>query len=379
MIIDPLGSARKKYRKRVEEVKKKAIGQLKYAELAALRRGERIIVRVPIIQLPHLRYGPWAPGVGAGSGEEGERVFPGPEYGGRERKAGTVEVDAIYEEMTIKDLINWMKHELELEVIKPGRRKKEIERITYPSISKRGIESLLDLDETLDAMIERQITLGEFKQGEKLKISIEEEDLRYRFPKVKYKPYKDAAVVYVRDVSGSITLEDLEASYILTFLTDIWLKEFYPKVERVYIAHNVQAWEETEEGYYNLQPGGGTNFGPAYEIIDCMFKGRDYPRKTQIKRKIDKDEVDVYVVQMTDGENWDKQEALSNLRNIMPYLTRFCYLETHLFGEQDTEYIKSLREEYRKEIEEGKVRLCTMGKKDDIWKALKVFLGKGGK
>jgi uncharacterized sporulation protein YeaH/YhbH (DUF444 family) len=378
MIIDPLGSARKKYRKRVEEVKKKAIGELKYAELAALRRGEKIVVRVPIIQLPHLRYGPWAPAVGAGPGEEGEPVFPKQEGEGG-RKAGRVGVEAIYEEMTIKDLVNWMKHELDLEMIKPGRRKKEVEKITYPSISKRGTESLLDLDETLDAMIERQIILGEFKPGEKLKISIDEEDLRYRFPKVKYKPYKDATVVYIRDVSGSITKDDLEASYTLTFLVDLWLKEFYPKVERVYIAHNVPAWEETEEGYYNLQSGGGTSFGPAYEIIDNMLKGVDYPRKTQVKRKIDKDEADIYVVQMTDGENFDKEEALSKLRKIMPSLTRFCYLETHLFGEEDTEYIKSLREEYKREIEEGKVRLCTMGKKDDVWKALKVFFGRGGK
>jgi len=377
MTLDPLGSARKKYRKRVEEFKKKAIGELKYVELAALRRGEKIAIRIPILELPHLMYGPWTPGVGAGPGGEGERVFPAPERG-TGKEAGTMEVDAIYEEMTIKDLINWMKHELELETIKPGRREKEIEKITYPSISRHGTESLLDLDETLYAMIERQIILGKFNPGRDLKIDIEEEDLRYRFPKRRYKPYKDATIIYIRDVSASITEEELEASYSLTSLIDIWLEEFYPKVERVYIAHNAQAWEETEEGYYNLKkPRGGTRFGPAYEIIDAMFNGRDYPRKRQVKRKINKDEVDVYVVQMTDGENEDKQEALSKLEKIMPYITRFCYLETHLYKEQDTEYLKSLIQEFSKEIEERKVRICAMEKQDHVWKALKVFFGKG--
>jgi len=376
MIIDPIGSARKKYRKRVEEFKKKAIGELKYVELEALRRGERIKVRVPIIQLPHLTYGPWAPDVGAGPGEEGEKVFP--ESGsGVGREAGSEEVDAIYEEMTMKDLVNWMKHELELETIKPGRRENELEKITYPSISKRGTESLLDLDETLFAMIERKILLGEFKPGKDLKISIDDDDLRYRYPKRKYKPYKDATVIYIRDVSGSITREDLEASYALTFLIDIWLKEFYPKVERVYIAHNAIAWEETEEGYYRLQSGGGTSFAPAYEIVDAMFNGRDYPRKTQVRRKIDKDKVDVYIVQMTDGENYDKQEAISSLRKIMPHITRFCYLETHLYGGKDSDYFKMLANEFNTEIKEGKLRTCTIEKQDYVWKAIKAFFGKG--
>jgi len=375
MIIDPIGSARKKYRKRVEEAKKKTIGQLKYSDLLALRRGEKIIIRIPIVRLPHLRYGPWAPNVGAGSGEEGDPLF---QKAGEGRGAGKIGVEAIYEEITLKDLVNWMEHELELEMIKPGRREMEVEKITYPSVSTRGTESLLDLDETLYAMIERQIVLGKFKPGGELKVSIEEEDLRYRFPKIKYKPYKDAVVSYIRDVSGSITMEELEASYALTFLIDIWLEKFYPKVERVYIAHNAEAWEETKEGYYNLTTGGGTHFAPAYEILDAMFKGADYSRKTQVKRKIDRNEVDVYVVQMTDGENDDKQEALSTLRNIMPYLTRFCFLETHLKNEneKDSDYLKSLRREYESEIEERKVRICTMDKQDDVWKAMKVFFGR---
>ncbi len=369
---DPIGSARKKYRKRVEEAKKRSIGQLKYIELGALRRGEVIRLRIPVVHLPHIKYGPWAPGIGSGPGKEGDKVFPGEEGG----KAGRGAAEAIYEDITIKDLVNWMKNELELETIKPAKRKKEFEKITYPAISSRGQESLLDLDETLYAMVDRQIVSGELKPGDRLQVKIDEEDLRYRFPKVKYKPYKDALVIYIRDVSQSVTQADLEASYILSFLIDTWLKEFYPRVERVYIAHNDFAWEEMEENYYRLQSGGGTSYSPAYDILDAMMTGRDYERRTQVKRRIDSGDVDIYVVQMTDGENWDHEGALVRLAKLMPSLTRLCYLETHFYEEQDSKYLIALKNMCSSLVKEGKVRLCTIGRKDDLWKAMKEFFGK---
>ena len=165
---------------------------------------------------------------------------------------------------------------------------------------------------------------------------------------------------------------------MLSFLVDTWLREFYPKVERIYIAHNDFAWEEMEENYYRLQSGGGTSYGPAYEILDSMMSGRDYERKTQVKRRIDKSDTDIYVVQMTDGENWDHEAALSRLARLMPNLTRLCYLETHLYEEQDTKYLVALRSIYAREVKEGKVRLCTVGKRDDLWKAMREFFGKRG-
>ncbi len=195
---------------------------------------------------------------------------------------------------------------------------------------------------------------------------------------MKYKPSKDALVIYIRDVSQSVTSADLEASYILSFLVDTWLKEFYPKVERIYIAHNDFAWEEIEENYYRLQSSGGTSFGPAYEILDAMMTGRDYERKTQVKRRIDKGDVDIYLIQMTDGENWDHEVALSRLAKLMPDLTRLCFLETHLYEEEDTKFLTALRTMYGSLVKEGKVRLCTIGKKDDLWKAMKEFFGKRG-
>jgi uncharacterized protein len=442
MIIDPVGSAKKKYRKRIEDAKKKAIGSIKYYELGTLKRGQPMKIRIPILHIPHIVYGPWAPNIASGPGEEGEPLFPdeGEAGSGGSHEGGRGVVDAIYEEITMKDLINYLKDELELEMVKPGKRKK-FEKMIYPSYSPRGPESLLDIDETIDAMIERHISYTkiyknlekrlyeqiadvnkkieeilkakesnenanideilnvynelksrlesklawvrkelkeiEFEPGKKLKIKIDEEDLRYKMPKIIYKEQKDAIIINIRDVSGSITQDDLEASWTLSKLIDIWLTESYKdsQVERVYIAHNDWAWEETEEGYYKLQPGGGTSFTPAYQIIQAMIKGEDYPRKTQVRRKIEPSETDIYIIQYTDGGNWDTDTALQELEKIITYVTRYCYLETS-FGDWKSDYYNKLQSKFSNNIQEGSVRLYRMQSQEEIWDALKAFFGK---
>ena len=271
--------------------------------------------------------------------------------------------------MAMKDLINYLKDELELEMIKPGKRKKK-ERTIYPAYSPRGPDSLFDLDETIDAMMERHIvqtkmykrlenelmkniedvdikivsenysqkdletlkdekdvlesrlsrirkdlTDIEFEKGQKLKIKIDDDDLRYKTSKIIWKEEKDAILINFRDLSGSITKEDLEASWTVSKLTDIWLKDAYKdsQVDVAYVPHNDWAWEETEEGYYKLMPNGGTSFTPAYEIVHDMIKGNDYPRNTQVKRNINPEETDIYIVQYSDGGNWDTDAALDSI------------------------------------------------------------------
>ena len=434
MIIDPVGSSKKKYRKRIQDAKKKAIGEVKYYQLGGLKRGQPIIVTIPIIHIPHIEYGPWAPGVASGPGEEGDPLYPG--HGDDEdesHEGGKGEGDAIYEEMAMKDLINYLKDELELEMIKPGKRKKK-ERTIYPAYSPRGPDSLFDLDETIDAMMERHIvqtkmykrlenelmkniedvdikivsenysqkdletlkdekavlesrlsrirkdlTDIEFEKGQKLKIKIDDDDLRYKTSKIIWKEEKDAILINFRDLSGSITKEDLEASWTVSKLTDIWLKDAYKdsQVDVAYVPHNDWAWEETEEGYYKLMPNGGTSFTPAYEIVHDMIKGNDYPRNTQVKRNINPEETDIYIVQYSDGGNWDTDAALDSIERLLPHVTRFCYLETS-FGDWKSEYYNKLKERFSDKINDGSVRLYRMQKQEQTWDALKTFFGKRG-
>lgn len=370
--IDPIGPARMRYRKKLDKARKKEIKRLRYAQLLAIKKGKLVPVRIPIYHIPKIKYGPWAPSVGTGLGEEGEKVFPSTGEGGSGREGGTMPIDAIYgEELGKKELIAWMKEELELEFLKPAKTQLR-EKLKYPAISKRGDASLLDLDETIEAMIERQVTEKKLKPETKMKIKIEEEDLRYRFPKITYKTDRDAILIFIRDVSGSITPQELELSYALSLLIQLWLEECYPRVEMVYIAHNAEAWEDTEYNYYRLRSGGGTAFIPTYTIIRAMFEGKDYPRKTPRRRKITPDTVDIYVVQMTDGENTysEREEAINVVGLLLNHVTRFCYLEERSSGYGT--FATKLKEKFPID----KLRLARAINMEEIWDAMRKFFGR---
>lgn len=496
--IDPIGESRRRYKKKILEARKKG-KKLSYYDIVTIKDGKYVKYKIPIIPIYNLEYGPrkenegsqeygeypyagqGAPGIGAGpgqpggqpggdehcggcpggggqpGGQPGDQPGPGsgvpgtplyPPPGADGPWAGEEIIDPIYGETEEEELLKIMEGELELEMIKPGKHKR-LKKITYPAISHRGDDSLLDLDQTIESMFERQLVespvysklekellekiknkkkereqkrdyinkldleetekekkiyetetrysksinalerrlkdvrrrLEDIKPepGEGMKMRVEEEDLKYLFPKMKYKNEKDAIVIYIRDVSGSITEEHLKASYKFTRLIDLWLEKCYPHVEKVYIAHNYDAWEETPEGYKQLQSGGGTKFESAYDIVLSMFWGDDYPTKMEETRKIKPNLYDIYIVQMTDGFGQRNEEESEFLIDIMPELTRFCYLEERIdYGGYEQGYKKHLEERFSDEYNTGKLRTFVISDMKNLWGAMKAFFGKGG-
>ncbi len=438
-MTDVIGNAKRKYKKRVDNAKKKVFGKLKYHDLKKIKDGKPITVKIPVVDLPSIRYGPRKkgqgslPGVGSGPGEPGDPLFPTDE--GDNKNAGNEAVDAIYANINRDELINWMKSELELELIKPAKTITKKEYI-YPALSKFGLESLFSFDDTLDAMIERQhidfvtknknalMAVSEMKKYGlelealsyysprraqnlvelanekeikvlnadldlfeqmyksskfKFKIKIDKDDLRYRFPDIREKKEKNAVIFFVRDVSGSISDRELRLSYEISLLVDMWIKESYNKVEVVYIAHNAQAWEETEEDYYKLQSGGGTDFTSAYAIIQKIFEGEEYPSKSNIRKKVDPKTTDVYVLQMTDGEDFNHQVSINFLSEyLMNDITRFCYYEMNFWSNsKNYSHFGALLTDQFQDIGGSKLRMYRANNTaEGPWNAMKAFFGK---
>lgn len=365
---------------------------------------------------------------GPGSGQPGTPLYPPPGEG-EGPFAGVIPMDPIYGEVGIGEVnIEDIAKELELEILKPAKKTK-LTHIKFSSVSYSGPKSLLDWDLTFHAALERQEAwkkiieerikkleeekkeLGSLKElgkiskslyeveveridfqignlnkiKEKLpvegefKISIEREDERYRLPQVILEEEKNALVIYIRDVSGSITDAHLKASQRLTKYIDAWIAKCYPKVVRVYVAHNYDAWEETEEGYYGLKSGGGTRFASAYELVLAIFEGKEYKTKLSQRRKINPNDYDIYIVQMTDGFGQSPQEEVKPLEQLMPNLTRFCYMEERIdYSTYETEYKKFLENHFKNEYESGKLRTAVLQHPEDeeIKKVMKVFFGK---
>ena len=398
--------------------------------------------------------GKGTPKVGAGPGEPGEVIGREGKEPGEGKEAGEDFENPVYRELKKKELINWMQNELELELIKKGGLLK-FEGWKFPAITDHGPESLLRLEDTVRAMYQRQIVESEdfdgdikayftykdrkpkelsmdelmiflndeeddlssllvFKNDEPIPAyslrlgllgfdmgNLKEKDLRYLMPIPRYKVDKDAVIIFNRDVSGSISQEEMEMSYTLTLLIEIWLEEAYDDIRSVYIAHNGDAWEESEEGYYNLESGGGTAFEPSYDIPLAMIEHRDYNRQPDVEKKILRpDETDIYMVQMTDGENWDPEPSILKLKEVMPYLTRMCYLETNfgwgaqanqkqkqhpwagLFGNaapgKKSKYWQYLEKNFESEMEAQKLRMTGISEVEGVWDAMRVFFGKKG-
>lgn len=354
-MIDPVGPAKRKYRDRLKKIIDEEICRLTSTQLTMIKKGEVVPYNIPVKDIPHFVYGPWP---GEGESEGGGNDPAGPVYG----------------EFNEESLKKFLLKDLELEVLKPGRRLTK-EKIIYPGISKRGDESLLNLDETIFAMIERQVAMKKFKKGN-LDIEVDEDDFRYNFPQIKYKEDKDAVVVFISDVSGSIYDEEAKAAEAISYLIKLWLELAYPFVERVYIAHNATAWEEKEEDYFKLRTDGGTVFSEAYNTLLAMIEGKPYTTNLGKPRTLNSSLVDIYAIHMTDGGNFihDNGTAIEALEKLLPNLTRFCYLG--LKGDAyDSAFERMIQQKFT-DTNKCRTYVTDVNNENDWIKAMKAFFGK---
>ena len=75
----------------------------------------------------------------------------------------------------------------------------------------------------------------------------ERPDKQYRAWKDVPQPQAVAAIVYMMDVSGSMTDEQKEIVRIESFWIDTWIKAHYQGVETAYIIHDAIAQEVNEQ------------------------------------------------------------------------------------------------------------------------------------
>ena len=62
-------------------------------------------------------------------------------------------------------------------------------------------------------------------------------------------PEANAAIIYMMDVSGSMTDEQKEIVRIESFWIDTWLKKQYDGVQRRYVVHDAVAHEVDEDTF----------------------------------------------------------------------------------------------------------------------------------
>jgi uncharacterized sporulation protein YeaH/YhbH (DUF444 family) len=121
------------------------------------------------------------------------------------------------------------------------------------------------------------------------------------------------------DVSGSMDEERKKLAKLFCLFTLLFLEKNYEKVETVFVRHHTEAEECNEHDFFNKPDTGGTKVSSGLRVVSDIMKSR-YSGPNN----------NVYLVQLSDGDNWgnDTPLACDILRNeILPNVRHASYLQ----------------------------------------------------
>jgi len=339
-----------------------------HGEMIGRKGGDLVSIPVPQLDVPHFRYGSNSGGVGQGEGEKGQPIARGGgDDGEGQPQAGSDPGRHILEvEVGIDELAEMLGDELELPRIEPkGKDNISQEKTRYNSIRRVGPESLRHFKRTYVEALRRQITEGGYNPANPRVVPMRE-DRRYRSWQEITQPGANAVIVYMMDVSGSMTDQQKQIVRTEAFWIDTWLKSQYEGVERRYIIHDAAAREVDEDTFYHTRESGGTRISSAYQVCSNLLAAH-YPAS----------DWNIYCFQFSDGDNWgeDNADALTMIRDqLLPLCNLFCYGQVESpYGSGDFMYV--LESEFGATVDN--LVLSEIANQDAIFDSIRTFLGKG--
>src|SRR6185369_1820819 len=172
------------------------------------KKGKDLVsIPLPQIELPQFRYGQkGSGGVGQGEGEPGQPLTA--PQGDGTGKAGDQPGGHILEvELTMEELASILGEELALPRIEPRGKKNIVStKDKYTGVRQAGPASLRHFKRTFKRALKRQISSGSYDPEKPLVVPIRA-DKQYRSWKEVRKPESVAVIIYMMDVSGSMTDE----------------------------------------------------------------------------------------------------------------------------------------------------------------------------
>ncbi len=333
-------------------------------EMIGKKGNDLVSIPLPQIEIPQFRYGQkGSGGVGQGDGQPGQPLGP-PQGDGNQ--AGDQPGGHILEvDLTLEELAEILGEELALPQIEPKGKKNIVSvRDKYTGIRRAGPESLRHIKRTFKRALRRQIASGTYDPDRPAVIPVRE-DKQYRSWKEIPLPQSVAVLVYMMDVSGSMTDEQKEIVRVEAFWIDTWIKAHYQGVETVYIIHDAVAQEVDEHTFYHTRESGGTKISSAYDLCDKIVAKR-YPP----------DEWNVYAFHFSDGDNWgdDVPHCMDILKNrLLGKVNLFGYgqVESPYGSGEFMDHVKELVEKYENVV------ASRIPDREAILGSIKEFLGTG--
>jgi uncharacterized protein len=330
-----------------------------------LTNGANRTVLVPVRLLEHARFRLAEPdtqaGAGQGRGEPGDLLRPSQPQGGRDEGEGAGgnedgEVKFVLE-LKIDDIMDWLWDELRLPDLKPKQNTTlDDAELVREGWDKRGARSRLDRRRTVKEAIKRRAMQED-------PVAFTDDDLRFRQLARRRKPSTSAVVIFALDVSGSMGEAQRRLAKSFFFFALQGIRRQYAKVETVFIAHTVHAWEFSEEQFFHVSASGGTVASSAFNLALDLHKTRFDPGR-----------YNSYLFYASDGENFmeDRTPAAAALTQLASLLNYAGYAEilSGAYNAGETEMRRLFADLESRGLPVGTTPVARF---DDIWVAIRRF------
>jgi sporulation protein YhbH len=358
---------RLRHNEKVKEVIKQNLGEI-IGQQDIITAEDGKIIKIPIrgLELPHIRFDPHGKkGVGQGPGgsKPGDVIGRSGQQGqGAGKQAGTEPGVDFYEaEFTIEELVQMVFEDLHLPNLREkGTKDILADQVRFDTLARRGPQSNIDKKRTLINAWKRNAAEG--NPG----WEIREEDKRFKSWEIVPEKQRNAVVVAMRDVSGS--MGEFEAYIARSFY--YWMTRFlrtkYTATEIVFITCHTEAKEVDEHTFFAAGDSGGTRLSAAYKLALEILEKRYNPR-----------EWNIYPFMFSDGYNWGDHEVVEYMRKLVEYANLIGYGEiaNDLWGSSNglAPLGQAITEAFQ---DDPRVVVVKITSKEDVWPALKRFFSK---
>lgn len=321
-------------------------------------------VRVPVRFLEHYRFrlrdekNPQ--GVGQGQVQPGDvlrRGDPRHGEGGTEGGSGSGELRFVFE-FNIEDIVEWIWEELKLPDLEPRSAGTLMDdEVIHEGWDRRGPRARLDRRRTLREAVKRRVA----QRGGGVPFS--DEDLRYRQLAHRKRPATQAVVVFILDVSASMDEGRRKLAKSFFFWVVHGLRRQYGQVDTVFVAHTNEAWEFTEEEFFQVSATGGTIASTAFRLAHEILTTRYDPGR-----------YNAYIFYASDGDNFgdDRHEVHDRLTELGELINFMGFVETpqNFLENGRSEMGRLFRALAARDYPVGSY---TVHEYDDIWEAIRAF------
>ena len=329
----------RRYKDQIKERLKENIDTTKIKDISSKRK-VRVVTKT--LDEPHYRYDPLT-GKKEYVGNSNDNYIKGDREKKRARTSqeaaggagqGEDEYGDFSFELTKEELIDLLFEDMEL----PDYIKESLKTDTFIKIKRRGhtvdgIPVNINPVRTIMAAMARKIafkgsvakrieeaeTEEEKEELRKKKAPfLEDTDLRYKRYDKEEEPIRNAVMIMVMDVSGSMTQNDRDLAKRFFLLLYLFLEKSYSNVEMRFLTYTTYALEVSEEEFFNDGRYGGTS----------VLSGANLTK--EVIKKYDTERNNIYLAHVSDGDMLTEElEDTTAVYDgaIMPFIQYAAYLE----------------------------------------------------